>query len=173
MRHTLRFVAVAAAVVFVGLLATLRSGDPASLLEEDLVVPVAPNEELSSVVRDEESPQARRIKRLLRKKVLNSECTALLSDSRWQFYSEELWLRNNKTVETFPVRKQDPIMMIKTHEGVALPVPFAMCTIEKNGCSRWRRLMRRIAGYKTYLENPHSKCCNGLSVSIRLRMELD
>lgn len=41
--------------------------------------------------------------------------------------------------------------------------PFAMCTIPRNGCSRWRRLLRRIEGYPDYLEkDPHSRFTNGL-----------
>ena len=158
-----------AVAMLVALLASLHMDS--ALVEEDLTVETTetltvPAEAANPKLHNTGMSQSGRIQRLLRKKVLNGHCASLLEDERWRFYSEELWERNNRSVETFPVRKQDPIMMIKTQEGVALPVPFAMCTIEKNGCSRWRRLMRRVAGFKTYLENPHSKCCNGLRVSV-------
>jgi len=32
---------------------------------------------------------------------------------------------------------------------------FGQCSIPKNGCSRWRRLLRRVEGHEDYLANPH------------------
>jgi hypothetical protein len=49
--------------------------------------------------------------------------------------------------------------ILQTTPGVT---PFAVCTPPRNGCSRWKRLLRRIQGYKDYLtRHPHHN--NGLA----------
>lgn len=39
---------------------------------------------------------------------------------------------------------------------------FAVCTPPKNGCSRWKRLLRRIQGFSDYMRDPHDWRTNGL-----------
>lgn len=52
-----------------------------------------------------------------------------------------------------------PMWIIATTPAVR---PFAVCTPPRNGCSRWKRLLRRIQGYSDYLtRHPHHN--NGLA----------
>ena len=50
-------------------------------------------------------------------------------------------------------------MMNKTQQN------FAFCTIPKNGCSRWRRFLRKVQGVRKYLGYPHNYAKNGLKYS--------
>ena len=43
------------------------------------------------------------------------------------------------------------------------------CSIPRVGCSRWRRLLRRMEGYKDYLASPHNILeSNGLKLTSSL-----
>merc|ERR1719393_1008686 len=44
---------------------------------------------------------------------------------------------------------------------------FAVCTPPKNGCSRWKRLLRRIQGYPDYMRDPHNWRTSGLIMAGR------
>ena len=98
-------------------------------------------------------------------------CVTLLRDSRWRTLSQQVWDRANRTHEEYPLSRVDPIIMIRDKAGSVFAKPFAMCTIAKNGCSRWRRLLRRMVGYKDYMIPPHDPKSNGLTYPPDVRHE--
>jgi len=42
------------------------------------------------------------------------------------------------------------------------------CSIPRIGCSRWRRLLRRMEGYPDYMANPHNLRENGMKYTATL-----
>jgi hypothetical protein len=85
-------------------------------------------------------------------------CEQLLRESSAHELAETFWQQANRTEEKYPYSKQDPII-IQNISGVE---SFAFCSIPKNGCSRWRRFLRRVQGVPDYMSSPHNRLTNGL-----------
>ena len=96
------------------------------------------------------------------KSVHEDACNLIVEDPRWQALSQQVWKRNNRTMQAYPSARVDPIVMLKDTRNISFSKPFAMCTIAKNGCSRWRRLLRRMMGYENFMVRPHDPRTNGL-----------
>jgi len=95
--------------------------------------------------------------------------------------AKEFWRQLNRTKEVYPNKLVDPIIIQNISSNSALegkddrsiPAvrPFAFCTIPKNGCSRWRRFLRRVQGVKDYYDAAaHRQRDNGLMYPIHFQL---
>lgn len=85
-------------------------------------------------------------------------------DDKW-----EQWYKTSAHVDVNLVAKEEaPNWILGDIKGVR---PFSVCTPPRVGCSRWKRLARRIAGYKDYMQNPHNSATNGLRMAGKLSLE--
>eukprot|EP00746_Dinoflagellata_sp_MGD_P164429 gnl/MRDRNA2_/MRDRNA2_93050_c0_seq1.p1 gnl/MRDRNA2_/MRDRNA2_93050_c0~~gnl/MRDRNA2_/MRDRNA2_93050_c0_seq1.p1 ORF type:complete len:395 (+),score=77.54 gnl/MRDRNA2_/MRDRNA2_93050_c0_seq1:85-1269(+) len=69
----------------------------------------------------------------------------------------KVWYRKHKSYGG-PGRPTAPMWIMKNSHIK----PFAVCTPPKNGCSRWKRLLRRIQGFQDYMRDPHDWRTSGL-----------
>lgn len=72
------------------------------------------------------------------------------------------WYRKNKGNDG-PGKPLAPMWVMKNNHIQS----FAVCTPPKNGCSRWKRLLRRIQGFKDYMRDPHNWRTAGLVMAGR------
>jgi len=104
-----------------------------------------------------------------------------LADEYWsQLVEKSAAQLGQKGGEVYPTGRRDPIIVLanvteqqqqpqqvrggqgELEEEEVVEEPFAFCTIPKNGCSRWRRFLRRVQGIEDYMSYPHDYATNGL-----------
>lgn len=130
--------------------------------EEDIVFVRAPNATMSNATImttgqvGSFSKNSTSIADMFRSKEVANRPRTLRGKAMWA-KTWKVWYRKHKGFGG-PGRPHAPMWIMKNNNIKT----FAVCTPPKNGCSRWKRLLRRIQGFQDYMRDPHDWRTSGL-----------